>query len=254
MNESERERLDGAFRLPEAITSRNQRLLDLQEELDGLKTRIQLLVQECNEVYHCHFTPSSYHVREADANFHCHSWQQVHPRLESSLTAFLQDLSPHILTERTLRSEVLAITIETCLLKLSLLRAKLQSSIYSYALPPPSAASSKIPTAPQQKEKTLRKAIENFHSKLVQKQREQDNEEKKLDEQIEEFEKVLSLVDRPIGRPQTGSSIPRGTNRTMTSDVMRKGGFAQVVEDMAKVRKETEECRRDLRRLGWSGD
>ena len=34
----------------------------------------------------------------------------------------------------------------------------------------------------------------------------------------------------------------------------RDGRFAQVVRDMARVRRETEECRKDLRRLGWTGD
>ena len=34
----------------------------------------------------------------------------------------------------------------------------------------------------------------------------------------------------------------------------RDAGFAQVVKDMARVKRETEECRKDLRRLGWTGD
>ena len=29
------------------------------------------------------------------------------------------------------------------------------------------------------------------------------------------------------------------------------GGFAQAIEDWARVRRETEECRQDLRHLGW---
>ena len=32
------------------------------------------------------------------------------------------------------------------------------------------------------------------------------------------------------------------------------GGFKQVVDDMARVKREVDECRKDLRRLGWTGD
>jgi outer membrane protein TolC len=74
---------------------------------------------------------------------------------------------------------------------------------------------------------TMRTALSNAHAALSEAQRRLDEEEAELDRQLGEYEEVLRLVD---------------------------GGYAQVVEDMAKVRQGTEECRHDLRRLGWSGD
>lgn len=130
----------------------------------------------------------------------------------------LETLPPLLETERSARYDVLAVTIETCLLKLSLMRSRMHSTLYGYK-------STKNPEA------TMSKALNAVHKRLKQKQKEQNNEERELDRQINEYQSLLHLVDGRDG-----------------------GGFAQVVEDMARVRKDTEECRRDLRRLGWTGD
>ena len=69
-----------------------------------------------------------------------------------------------------------------------------------------------------------------MHERLKERQRAQEAEMERLDAQIAQYEGMLSLVDG------------------------RDGSFAQVVRDMARVKRETEECRKDLRRLGWTGD
>ena len=55
-------------------------------------------------------------------------------------------------------------------------------------------------------------------------------EERELDAELWKYNQLLRLVD--------------GVD----------GGFSQVVEDWAQVKQETDDCRRDLRRLGWTGD
>jgi hypothetical protein len=55
-------------------------------------------------------------------------------------------------------------------------------------------------------------------------------ESQDLDRQIQEYEDLLRLVD--------GSS----------------GGYQQIVKDWVKIKRETDECLKDLRRLGWTGD
>ena len=51
-----------------------------------------------------------------------------------------------------------------------------------------------------------------------------------LDRQLQEYESLMQLVDG--GR----------------------GGYRQVVSEWTKVKQETEDCMKDLRRLGWTGD
>jgi len=108
-------------------------------------------------------------------------------------------------------------TIETCLLKLSLIRARAHIALYGHA-------STSRPSA------TMHQALGAAKEKLRAKQRAQEEEERVLDGQIAAYEDLLGLV------------------------VDREGGFAQVVEDMARVKRETDECKKDLRRLGWTGD
>lgn len=83
-------------------------------------------------------------------------------------------------------------------------------------------------------------ALTHTYDLLRQKDAAQKEEEKELDRQLQEYEAVLVS--------STGSG--RRGKRGETSDV----GFKQVVEDMGRVKREMEECRKDLRRLGWTGD
>ncbi|KAG6829887.1 hypothetical protein H0H92_003156 [Tricholoma furcatifolium] len=71
-------------------------------------------------------------------------------------------------------------------------------------------------------------ALSSAHAKLKADEKRMREEEKVLDQQLAEYDEMLKLVDG--------------------------GGFRQVIEDWARVQREREECVRDLRRLGWTGD
>ncbi|KAI0367044.1 hypothetical protein BV20DRAFT_613101 [Pilatotrama ljubarskyi] len=146
----------------------------------------------------------------------------THPALESALITALQTLPPHLRAARAAEADVLAATIEAALLKLSLLRARAHRALYGFSLPSSG--------------QTVSRAVAVAHMALLSRQRAQDEEMKRLDGQIAAYEGVLRLVDG--GRGGEGG----------------EGAFGQVVRDMARVKRETEECRRDLRRLGWTGD
>lgn len=186
---TEEQRLQKATELPHEIQSQRKRLAEQRAELQAHYARTETLVQDINE---------------------------IHPRLEDILANALKTLPPVLNAARTARTDVLAMTIETCLLKLSLIRARAHTALYTHASPTNPAA-------------TMPRALAAAHAKLDAKRRAQDEEEHALDRQIAKYEEMLSFVDGD-------------------------GGFAQVVKDMARVRSETEECRRDLRRLGWTGD
>lgn len=97
------------------------------------------------------------------------------------------------------------------------MRARAHQALYDF----------KSSTNPQA---TMVGALSSAYAMLKKEERKMDEETRMLDRQTEEYEAMLKLVD--------GGG----------------GGFAQVVEDWARVQKEKEECKRDLRRLGWTGD
>jgi hypothetical protein len=112
--------------------------------------------------------------------------------------------------KHTASHNLLATTIETTLLKLSLVRSRLRSAIYNYASPSTQGV-------------TVSQAIVRLHEKLVARERATETQERDVHSRLKEYEQLLELVD--------------GTG----------GGFAQVVKDLATVKRETEECRKDLR-------
>ena len=73
-------------------------------------------------------------------------------------------------------------------------------------------------------------ALSDMYTRLRAEEREMRSEEEGLDRRLGEYEKMLELVDG------------------------EGGGLTQVVEDWTRVQREKEECLRDLRRLGWTGD
>lgn len=129
----------------------------------------------------------------------------------------LTTLPPQLHAIRVAEADVVAATIEAALLKLSLVRARAHQALYGHSLP-------------NRPDATVSRAVTAAYEKLKERRRAQETEMQKLDRQIEEYESMLRLVDG------------------------RDGSFAQVVKDMARVKRETEECRKDLRRLGWTGD
>ncbi|PIL24991.1 hypothetical protein GSI_12878 [Ganoderma sinense ZZ0214-1] len=142
---------------------------------------------------------------------------EAYPALEEQLIEALTVIPPQLHATRSAQADVIAATIEAALLKLSVVRARAHRALYGQALPSDPRA-------------TVARAVTAAHAKLKERQRAQDTEMRKLDRQIEEYESMLNLVDG------------------------RDGSFAQVVKDMARVKRETEECRKDLRRLGWTED
>lgn len=160
-------------------------------------------------------------MNSEDTTYHTYSWfantlLQVHPRLEEDLRTALLTLPSIINASRDAEADALALSIETSLLKLSLFRARTHLALYSH-------------TSPTDPRATMSEALSAVQAHLQEKAREQAEEEARLDEAIGEYEAVMSLVERG------------------------GGGYKQVVEDMARVKRETEECRKDLRRLGWTG-
>lgn len=111
---------------------------------------------------------------------------------------------------------LLAASIETSLIKLSLIRARAHQSLYGFKT-----------TSSSNHDVT--RALSAAHNKATREARHMKDEAAALDKQIQEYEELLGLVDKG-------------------------GGYKQVIEDWTRVKQDTEECRRDLRRLGWTGD
>ncbi|KAI9064101.1 hypothetical protein FKP32DRAFT_1591510 [Trametes sanguinea] len=153
----------------------------------------------------------------------------AHPALEAHLLTALETLPPQLRAARTAQAELLATTIETALLKLSLLRARAHRALYGFSLPPPGKPRST--PAESSERRTVARAVSNAYDALRARQRAQEEEMRELDGQIAAYEGVLGLVD---GRADGG------------------GAYARVVSDMARVKRETEECRKELVRLGWT--
>ncbi|KAF8507944.1 hypothetical protein BU17DRAFT_56973 [Hysterangium stoloniferum] len=110
----------------------------------------------------------------------------------------------------TASQEYLAMTIETSLLKLSVVRARLKSSLYGYA----SSSNSRF---------SIADSVEKMHSRLVTQQTALERQEQDMQGRLMEYQRLIELVDG------------------------KDGSFSQVVEDLTTVQRETEECRKDLR-------
>ncbi|KAI0820828.1 hypothetical protein BC628DRAFT_1395572 [Trametes gibbosa] len=185
------------------------------------------------------------------------------PALDAQLTSAFSTLPPHLRATRSAEADVLATTIEAALHKLLLVRARADRALYAFpisATSPPnshSAASNlNLPSELQRNRnqgytggvsrpradpetlpraqvasQTISDAVTTAYALLLDRQQAQDEEARSLDGQIAAYERTLGLVEGGRGR---------------------EGAFAQVVKDMARVKRETEECRRDLKRLGWT--
>ncbi|KAJ6621403.1 hypothetical protein B0H10DRAFT_2215325 [Mycena sp. CBHHK59/15] len=143
--------------------------------------------------------------------------EQVHPRIQQSLTHAFTTLPPAIMNRDSAENDLLAMTIEASLVKVSLIRARAQAYLYNY----------KSPKNPDQ---DVTGALSAAYEKLKENEREMDGEECKLDRELAEYQLLLNMVD--------GGSK----------------GFRQIIDDWTRVQRETEECKKDLRRLGWTGD
>ncbi|KAF8584018.1 hypothetical protein K439DRAFT_1633877 [Ramaria rubella] len=140
---------------------------------------------------------------------------KIHPHLHDTLHEILEALPSTMNAKHNASSDFLAMTVETSLLKLSVVRARLQSTLYGYA-------------SPLNPRVTISSAVKQLYEKLTAHQLVLESQEQDMQSRLREYEQLLELMD--------GNGA----------------GFAQVVEDLATVKRETEECRRDLRRLGWT--
>ncbi|KAJ7634083.1 hypothetical protein DFH06DRAFT_1100535 [Mycena polygramma] len=144
--------------------------------------------------------------------------QQIHPRLQQRLTHGLDKFPQEIESRSAANNDLLAMTIESSLVKVSLVRAQVLELVYNYS-------------SPKNPELQMRHVLSTAYTKLKDDEGELEMEEQKLNKELAEYQTLLDMVDG-------GGS----------------GGFRQLVADTARVEKETEECRRDLRRLGWTGE
>ncbi|KAH9935921.1 uncharacterized protein BXZ73DRAFT_89414 [Epithele typhae] len=143
---------------------------------------------------------------------------EAHHALEARLLDALGSVPPRLRAQRAAEADVTAATIEIALLKLSVVRLRAHRALYGHA------------AAKDRPDATVARAVGGMYEKLREKRRAQETEARALDGHIEKYEAALSLVDGP------------------------DGGFRQIVRDMARVKRDTEECKKDLRRLGWTED
>ncbi|KAG5647916.1 hypothetical protein DXG03_007840 [Asterophora parasitica] len=156
---------------------------------------------------------------------------KAHTRLQAALVHAVKTHPPALNARRAASDELLATRIEASLIKLSLMRARSTRALYDHRAPSASNFNFKLTPSPNP-ENTMAHALAAAHAKLKAEERKMRDEEAQLDRQLEEYEQMLTLVD--------GHG--------------KGGGFGQVIEDWTRVQREREECIRDLRRLGWTGD
>ncbi|KNZ72626.1 hypothetical protein J132_02219 [Termitomyces sp. J132] len=142
---------------------------------------------------------------------------ESHARLQADLISLVSKHPPKINSRRAASDELLAARIEASLIKLSLIRARATQTLYDHR-------STKNPDV------NVAQALSCVYARLRAEEKKMREEEVALDRQLGEYGTMLELVD--------GDG----------------GGFKQVVEDWTRVQREKEECIRDLRRLGWTGD
>ncbi|KAG6857434.1 hypothetical protein H0H87_003501 [Tephrocybe sp. NHM501043] len=145
------------------------------------------------------------------------STSEAHARLRSDLSSLIAKHPPKLNERRAASTELLAARIEASIIKLSLLGARAKQALYDHR-------STKHPDA------SVAQALSTAYTKLRTEEKKM-REEAGLDRQLADYDMMLKLVDGSEG-----------------------GGFRQVIEDWTRVQREREECIRDLRRLGWTGD
>ncbi|KAF8817524.1 hypothetical protein BYT27DRAFT_7199055 [Phlegmacium glaucopus] len=146
---------------------------------------------------------------------------QIREKLERGLKQAISTTFPAYDASRSASIDLLLTTIETALIKLSLIRARSERALYNHKLKNETNDS-----------KTVSQALALAFKSLKKEEREMKSETLLLDQQLHEYETLLQLVD---GGKSTG-------------------GYQQVVNDWTKVKQESDECKKDLRRLGWTGD
>ena len=107
------------------------------------------------------------------------------------------------------------------MIKLSLIRARSERALYNHK-----------PKKGTNDSKSVSQALALAFKSLKKEEKDMKTEALSLDQQLHEYETLLQLVDGGKGT----------------------GGYQQVVNDWTRIKQETDECKKDLRRLGWTGD
>ncbi|KIY45028.1 hypothetical protein FISHEDRAFT_50194, partial [Fistulina hepatica ATCC 64428] len=147
-----------------------------------------------------------------------------HDDLEKALVRAVESLPSILSAQQRAQCELVAATIESSLIKLSLLRAQAQAA--AFGVGSSGMGKSRVHDSGD------KQSTDNLLEKVCDKMQ---AESRNLDAELQDVDALLRQYDAAAGL--AGAS-----------------GFAQVVEDYARVAQETEECRRDLRRLGWTGE
>lgn len=155
------------------------------------------------------------------SNADYYHFNQIREILENGVKQAISITFPAYDAARSASIDLLLTTIETTLIKLSLIRARSERALYNHK-----------PNDDIDNSRTVSRALSLAFKSLKKDERDMKAECHSLDQQLHEYEMLLQLVD---GGESTG-------------------GYGQVVNDWTKVKQETDECKRDLRRLGWSGD
>jgi len=143
----------------------------------------------------------------------------MHEAFERELNRAISITLPAYDAARSASIDLLAATIEASLIRLSLVRARSERAIYNY-----------LPNDHSSNGNSVSHALTAAYTSLKQDEKNMKVEAATLDRQLEEYESLLQLVD-------SGS-----------------GGYQQIIKDWTRVKQETDECLKDLRRLGWTGD
>ena len=144
--------------------------------------------------------------------------EQTHDNLQKALRKALSETFQVHDKFHSATTDLVATMIETSLIKLSLIRARSQQALYDYR-----------PATDPKSPRNMAKALDAAHRKLRKDEQRLKEEEFQVDLQLQEYEGVLKIVD------------------------VSSGGYRQLIDDWVGVKRESEECRRDLRRLGWTG-
>lgn len=146
---------------------------------------------------------------------------QIREKFEHELKQAISTTFPIYDAARSASIDLLLSTIETALIKLSLIRARSERALYNHK-----------PKNEYNNSKSVSQALTLAFKSLKKEEKDMKTEALSLDQQLHEYETLLQLVDGGKG----------------------SGGYQQVVNDWTKIKQETDECKKDLRRLGWTGD
>ena len=130
----------------------------------------------------------------------------------------MNDTLPAFNASRNASIDFLAASLEATIQRLNSIRESARQAFYNHQVD-------------QDPKKTVSRAISIAYRSLVEEEAALKKQALDLDRQIQEYEDLLRLVDGDNG-----------------------GGYQQIVNDWVKVKRETDECLNDLRRLGWTGD